>query len=891
MASADGSILIRTKVDTNGIKTGTNAIQSGVGKINNSLLKLGGTIAAVFSVYKLIEFGKQAVSLASDLQEVQNVVDVAFGDMSYKIEQFADSAIENFGLSELSAKTMASTFMAMANGMKQGLDVASDMTVEMTGRLADIMSFYNKSISEVETIGRAVYSGETEPLKAIGVIMTEAQLQTFALAHGYQQLYKDMSAADKLFVRQQYFLETTNQAAGDFVRTQDSWANQTRILSERWKEFLTLIGGRLIQVLTPAVNILNNLLTAAINLGNAMANVFGWQVQQSTAAGTTAGYVEDTASSQEDVADATNDTNKALKKQLAYFDDINVLSSQSASGAVTSTGGATGGGVGGGVVNTEKITQELTALEKKMLDFLNRIKKAWKTDADFTFLGEEFGKAINNMLEQIDWNVIKKNAYKLGKSIATFLNGSIKETDWNLVGKTLAESLNTVIEFAQGSIENFDFKEFGKAIGDGINGFFETADFVQMFDNASDLVIGLMEAISAALDETDFVLIGEKIADGLEAVDWNTIFATLGTLISEAIGGGIDILAGIQKSAEKSDAGKGEIEKMIPDTLWEWLQIGFATIGLDIEVEVNNKQKVDDLNEAIKNADTSAQGATQSTVNLQSAIDGVNPWVEVGVKYDENGWNTTLTKLGTDIAAWWDDVVVVWWDTKIVSFWDEKVAPWFTIEKWQELGQGMVDGISAKWDEFLVWWESTGIPTWFDESVAPWFTVEKWQEIGKNMQDGIKAGFNGIVGWIVGVLNGIIDGFEAMVNFVVEGANSIVDKFNSLPSAVRLGYTASRFDKVNFGNIPIPELAQGAVIPANKEFMAILGDQKSGVNIETPLQTMIDAFNTALNNRGGNNSGTVINLNVDGQTFARLTLDSFMNEMTRQGYDVAVLGG
>ena len=205
-----------------------------------------------------------------------------------------------------------------------------------------------------------------------------------------------------------------------------------------------------------------------------------------------------------------------MKKQLAYFDDINVSSSESASGS--GTGGTGGVSIGGSLINSDKTVAELTKLETKMLEFLERIKTAWETDADFTFIGTEISKAVNGMLQSIDWETIKTNSYKLGKSISTFLNGSIEETDWDLVGETLAEGLNTFIEFAQGEIENFDFDAFGTAIADGINGFFKNADWKTLFSNGSDLIVGLLNTISTALEETDFVLLGEKIADGLEAI-------------------------------------------------------------------------------------------------------------------------------------------------------------------------------------------------------------------------------------------------------------------------------------------------------------------------------------------------------------------------------------
>ena len=169
-----------------------------------------------------------------------------------------------------------------------------------------------------------------------------------------------------------------------------------------------------------------------------------------------------------------------------------MLSSESASGS--GTGGTGGVSIGGSLINSDKTVAELTKLETKMLEFLERIKTAWETDADFTFLGEEFAKAVNSMLADIDWDVIKENTYKVGKAIATSLNGAIKDTDWKLVGRTIAEALNTAIEFAQGEIENFDFDALGTAIADGINGFFETGDIFLLnccINNPTINLIGL----------------------------------------------------------------------------------------------------------------------------------------------------------------------------------------------------------------------------------------------------------------------------------------------------------------------------------------------------------------------------------------------------------------
>ena len=176
----------------NQISTGASKSSKSIDGLKLSLSKVAGILATAFSIHQLINIGKESINLASDLMEVQNVVDTAFGSMSQKMEDFADTAIETYGISKLTAKNIGSTYTAMARGMGQSLDEATDRALEMTGRVADIASFYNLSIDRANTIGRAVYSGETEPLKQIGVIMTENQLQTFALANGYSKLYKNI---------------------------------------------------------------------------------------------------------------------------------------------------------------------------------------------------------------------------------------------------------------------------------------------------------------------------------------------------------------------------------------------------------------------------------------------------------------------------------------------------------------------------------------------------------------------------------------------------------------------------------------------------------------------------------------------------------------------------
>ena len=331
------------------------------GQISSVLKKIGGMLAGTFAVGKLISLGKEAISFASDLQEVQNVVDTAFGDMGYKMEQFAESSIENYGISKLTAKEMGSTYMAMAKGIGLASAKASDMALQTTARTADIMSFYNKSASEAQTMMKSIYTGETESLKAIGVVMTEANLQNFAYEKGIQKKISAMTEQEKVMLRYQYVMQQTALAEGDFAKTSGSWANQTRILSEQWKELLGILGNGLIQVLTPVVRFLNTALSKLISFataaGEALSKLFGVSTG-TTAAAAVAADAETASGALEDMTDAQQEAANAT----SGIDELNVISQNSGNNG---TSGDVGAALGGNMATTaEETKKEETAVDQ-----------------------------------------------------------------------------------------------------------------------------------------------------------------------------------------------------------------------------------------------------------------------------------------------------------------------------------------------------------------------------------------------------------------------------------------------------------------------------------------------------------------------------------------------
>ncbi len=399
MAGFDGSIRIDTLLNTRGFERGARGLLSGMERLGNSIRGIMGSLGFAIGIAGLVSLGKQAIDTASDIQEVQNVVDTAFGSMAYKMEEFAKTSVKQFGISQLSAKQMGSTFMAMGASMLDNMEEASDMAINLTARAADMSSFYNKSIEETSYALKSIYTGETESLKEYGVVMTQVNMEEFARQQGINKSIQAMTQAEKVELQYAYVMQQTALAAGDFAKTSDSWANQTRILSEQFKELLSVIGSGLIVVFTPVVKFLNTILTGLIaiakQIGAILSKLFGIKVpvvdssKMASNLSDAAGGANDLADGMDAAGKSAEKAGKAASKALAPFDKLNVLKQDSGgSGGSGSSGG--GGGIGGGAgalgdVDFEKIEEgEAVAseLENALKSIWDVFQQAWESKGE-----------------------------------------------------------------------------------------------------------------------------------------------------------------------------------------------------------------------------------------------------------------------------------------------------------------------------------------------------------------------------------------------------------------------------------------------------------------------------------------------------------------------------
>lgn len=524
MAKADGSVVIDTRLNTQGIVSGTKQIKSQMQGLSSTVGKIGGLIAGAFAIKKIVDFGKECLELGSDLQEVQNVVDVTFTTMSGKVDDFAKSAAKSFGLSETMAKRYVGTFGAMAKSFGFTEAEAYNMSTALTGLAGDVASFYNISQDEAYTKLKSVFSGETETLKDLGVVMTQAALDQYALANGYGKTTQAMTEQEKVALRFAFVQQQLNAASGDFIRTSDSWANQVRVMQLQLESLKATIGQGLINLFTPIIKGINLFLEKIATAANAFKEftelLTGKKSTASSPIQTAAndlsdletGYsgaatdAGDLAQSTEDVADATDKAAKAAEGYLSPIDEINKYTTQNNSSGIGSgiTGGSgSGGGISGAVVDFGEAAQGDTVLDE-MSDTIDKIIKKIKQ------LGKIFKKGF--------WDGL--GDYKPALEDL--------QSDLESIGKSLADIFTDAD--VQGAADNF-VKNFVYALGQNIGALASIG-----LTYARNIVGGIEKYLSQNKNRIKNYLVDMFDAGAEIAALWGEFASTLAEIISETFG-------------------------------------------------------------------------------------------------------------------------------------------------------------------------------------------------------------------------------------------------------------------------------------------------------------------------------------------------------------------
>lgn len=831
---ADGCLNFDTNINSEGFEKGLKSLSDMVGDIKPKLKSLAMAVTAAFSVKKLVDFGRQSIETASDLAEVQNVVDTAFGESKQKMEDFADTAVKTYGISKLTAKQTGSNFMAMAAGMGLANDSASDMAVALTGLSADMASFYNVGQDVASTALKSIFTGETETLKQFGIVMTDANLQAYALSKGITKSTADMSQAEKVQLRYNYVMSQTALAQGDFAKTSDSWANQTRILSEQWKEFGATIGTVLMNVLLPAVKAINSVLSQLISLAQgaakALSEAFGFELSNSAdEAQSIVKSTSQAADNYSDIADNAQQTQEAQEGSLASFDQMNKLNDESKS----DSNGVSGAGEIMQPSGTS-VKVDTGKADKKLSDFFKSARTQFEKLADY--LDKNFKPIFADI-----WSGLERESIEL----AQILGGVFSDI------KSLSEPLKAYFINDFTPLMQTAFSTLGK-IGIGL------------FDSFNKVFSDIWNVAVFPILQ-NFLTVGLPLMADFGTQVWNT----LGVLFDNI--------------------------KEIFDTLWNGVAQpvlnALKTLWCDTWQSISDfwnewgQPIFDGINEGI---------TTTKNVFLNLWETVLKPVFDKLMDVADSVWTEHLKPLLDEFLDFVGTLI-----TSVLSIYNKAIAP---VVNWLVSILGpIVSSVLGK----IIKTVGNVISNIIDAVkniisalkgvvlfIAGVFTGD-W----KKAWQGVKKIFKGVwdalvniaktpINLIIGLINGLTGAVEDAVNWIIDGINEL--SFTTpdwLPGD--LGGQTFGFDLSQIDIPEIPKLAQGAVIPPNSEFLAVLGDQKRGTNIEAPLDTIKQALFEALavyGGAGGNQKISVtIPLTLNGRTITQIVIDDINDYIKRNG--------
>lgn len=537
--------------------TGFSNTTKSIKRTRSGFSGLASTIGKFYATYWLVmrAVGKlgSAVDLASQLTEVQNVVDTTFGDMASKVDDFTKTSIQDFGMSELTVKQISSRFQALgtsvgitsqqvANGtavtnkalMSQNntlyktTDSMADMSLNLTRLAGDMASFYDVDQADVAKSLQSIFSGTIAPLRRYGLDLTQATLSEWAMKNGLDANIKSMTQAEKVLLRYNYVMANTQAAQQDFSKTANTWANSVRVLKQEFQAWGSIIGSVVINALKPFVQALSKVMLKVISftrtVADALGAIFGWTIEIS-GGGATVDGMEDIADGVGDIGDNADSSNKKaqkLKKTLLSIDEIHALDDNSDSGSGGGSGSGGSGGAGSGVNSSLKKTDGL----------LEKYKSSIK---DLYSLGKYIGDALASAMESIDWKKIYQKADNFGKGLADFLNGLISPRLFYDLGATIAGSLNTALHFLNSFGTTFDWTNFGLSIANGINGFFENFDFALLAKTINAWVQGIYTMLTTAIKNVSWKDVLKGITDFLSNLDIKTVEIIVGTLLIKKI--------------------------------------------------------------------------------------------------------------------------------------------------------------------------------------------------------------------------------------------------------------------------------------------------------------------------------------------------------------------
>ena len=807
MSNVVGQIALELGIDSSQIVNQLTGASNKAAKQATTIFSgLGKKIAAGLGIAAVAKFTKDCIEVGSNVTEVQNVVDTAFKDLSWQADQWASNAMTNFGLSELSAKKYMGVFGQMSNAMDITGNAALDMAENVTGLTGDVASFYNLGTDEAYAKLKSIWTGETETLKDLGVVMTQTNLDQYALNNGFGKTTAKMTEQEKVMLRYQYVTSALSNATGDFVKTQDSWANQTRILSLRFEQLKASLGKGFIALFTPILRGFNSLLAGLQKLADGFASfvqmLTGADISSSmgSISADIAGIGDDAGGAADNVSgigDAAKKTAKDIEKSLAGFDQINKLTEPTDDSSSSGSGTDSTSGIGS-VDLVPDVSGSTANVSSAISDMADKVKKALEPLKAISFDNlvsslDNLKRAVQPLTEKL-FSGLEWAYYNVLVPLASWYIEDLIPTYINTLADAF-ELLNTVLDVFNPVFESA-WDNFFKPIAEWTGGI--VVDVINSIGDAFLLVAGyLKEHETDVKDWTDLYITPffKTITDFIMEL-YDLIKNVIGFVI-DLLGPSFDeivaIISGAISAITKIVTGVLDILKGVIEFL-----NGIFTGDID--------KCMQGIKDIIKGCLEAIWGIIKVIVSL--IVNLVKGTVDIVINLLKDIF-TAIGNILSSIKSVFDKVLMAIFNAVISVIDGIKDALWNIVDF-------VGDTFSSAWSN--VW---NGIINAFD-----------------NIFGGIVDIAKGPINMVIGLINGMLDGLESGINWIVRKINTL--SFDVPDWVPVIGGDHFGFDlpEVGFGSIPY--LAEGGYVKPNTPQLAMIGDNKHQGEVVAPEDKLLE---------------------------------------------------
>ena len=849
--------------------------------------KTGKILAGAFAVKSIKDFGTKCLELGSDLAEVQNVVDVTFPHMTAQVDKFAQSAAQSFGLSETMAKQYTGTFGAMAKAFGFTEKEAYDMASTLTGLTGDVASFYNLNQDEAYTKLKSVFTGETESLKDLGVVMTQTALDAYAMANGYGKTTSAMTEAEKVSLRYAFLQDQLSAATGDFARTSGSWANQVRIMKLQMESFMATVGQGLINLFTPALKMINALIGKLATLANAFKS-FTELITGQKSSGTSqiaapvadltdtadeaesgldsaAGAADNLNSSTKKAGDAAQKAAKKMKS-LMGFDKINRLDAPAASTSDTSSGNTgTGSGAGqqlgqsvdfGNLAQGEDVIDKVDNKFTKMFENITRLaqpatdalKRLWSDG--LAKLGNFSANALKDFYQSF---LVPVGKWVLGKGIPEFVNA-------------LNDGLSNVhYEVIQNGLHNLwlVMTPFATNVGEGLLWFWKNVLVPLGTWTANEVVPRFLDTLRIAIEAFNNII---TALQPLFQWFWDSVLQPIANWVADSFLGEWDnINQKLQAFSDWCAENPGIIQAVTTVALSFAAAWGVVTAAMSAwnAIALITNTVITGLGAAIGFM-TSPIGIAivAITALIAGGIALYKNWDKISAKLKKiwegiqkfageiwGGIKDTISKVHDAIA---NALSVVW--EKITS---TLSTVWNNLKSTVESVFGSIrDKISEVWATI----SETGKKIWdgIHDTISGILNkiADTASSVGSRISNALVGAFQNILKLIKVPINGIIGLINGLIKGVVTGINYVLQAFNKLRISIPrwvpgIGGNTLGFNFATLNAPQIPKLAEGGYVKPNTPQLAMIGDNRHQGEVVAPEKKLKQMAAEAVREAGG----------------------------------------